>query len=55
MKRLLRILFGLPLAPIPMLLGTYIWMWDDSGESWSESVGAMTWWLASGQWEKLPD
>jgi len=55
MKRLLRILFGLPLAPIPMLLGTYIWMWDDTGESWSESVGAMTWYLASGQWEKLPD
>lgn len=54
MKRLLRILFGLTLCPIPMLLGTYIWMWSD-GKSWQESVGVFTWYLASGQWNKLPE
>lgn len=55
MKRILRILFGLPLCPFPMLLGTYVWMWSDDGETWSESVGAITWYLASGQWDKLPE
>jgi hypothetical protein len=38
-----------------MLLGTYVWMWSDEGESWIDSVGTMTWYLASGQWDKLPD
>lgn len=55
MKRLLRILFGLPLSPFPMLLGTYVWMWSNDNEGWMESVGSMTWYLASGQWNKLPD
>lgn len=55
MKRLLRILFGLPLCPLPMILGTYIWLWDDSGETWLQGPGQLTWWIASGQWDKLPD
>lgn len=55
MKQFLRILFGLPLCPFPMLLATYAWMWSDDEEGWMESIGLMTWHLASGQWEKLPD
>ena len=55
MKRLLRIIFGLPLCPFPMVLATWVWLWEDGNEGWLESVGAMTWWLASGQWERLPD
>ena len=55
MKRILRILFGLPLCIFPMTLATYAWMWSDDEEGWMESIGAMTWHLASGQWEKLPD
>lgn len=54
MKRLLRILFGLPMCPLPLFLGTYIWMWDDS-ENWWDAVGSAVWYLASGQWDKLPD
>ena len=55
MKRVLRIAFGLPLCIFPMLLGTYVWMWTDDEDSWWEGPGILTWWLASGQWEKLPD
>ena len=54
MKRLLRIAFGLPLSPIPVLLGTWIWLWEKDA-SWMEEVGAPFWYIASGQWDKLPD
>ena len=39
MKRLLRIAFGLPLSPFPILLATYIWMWSDDEEGWLEWDG----------------
>jgi hypothetical protein len=55
MKRLLRILFGLPLCPLPMLLGTWVWMWTDDDESWLQGPGQLTWYIASGQWDKLED
>ena len=55
MKQLLRILFGLPLCPVPMVLATWVWMWSSDKETWLESVGTMTWYLASGQWDKLPE
>lgn len=54
-KRFLRILVGLPLCPFPMFLATWIWLFEDEGEGWVESIGSMTWYLASGQWNKLPD
>ena len=53
MKRLLRIMIGLPLSPIPMFLGTWIWLWTNS-KSWKDTVGYFTWQLASGDWDKLP-
>jgi hypothetical protein len=55
MKRFLRILIGIPLSPFPMLLSTYVWLWNDEQESWLEGPGLLTWYLASGQWDKLPD
>ena len=55
MKRLLRIIFGLPLCLFPMILGTYVWLWDDNNETWLQGPGQLTWWVASGQWDKLPD
>jgi hypothetical protein len=54
MKRLLRILFGLPLCPFPLTIGTWIWLWERDAK-WSETVGQLTWWIASGQWDKLDD
>lgn len=54
MKRILRILFGLPLCPFPMIIGSWMWLWERD-MSWIEEVGMTTWWLASGQWDKLPD
>ena len=55
MKRLLRILVGLPLCWAPMFLATWVWLFHDGNEGWLESVGSLTWYLASGQWDKLPD
>ena len=54
MKRILRILVGLPLSPLPMLLATWVWLFEE-GISWWEAVGENTWNLASGQWDKLSD
>jgi hypothetical protein len=54
MKRLLRIMIGLPLSPFPMFLGTWIWLWT-SNKSWKDTVGYFTWQLASGDWDKLPE
>lgn len=54
-KRFIRIVFGLLFCPVPMLLSTYIWLWEDSDESWLNTTGTLTWYLASGQWDKLPD
>ena len=55
-KRLIRILFGVSICLIPMLLATYIWLFhDDDGETWVNTVGKYTWYLASGQWDKLPE
>jgi len=55
MKRILRILVGLPLCWVPMFLSTWVWLFQDGDEGWIDSVGSMTWYLASGQWDKLPD
>jgi hypothetical protein len=55
MKRILRILIGLPLCPAPLFVATWVWLFDDSGESWHDTVGVYTWYLASGQWDKLPE
>jgi hypothetical protein len=54
MKRLLRIIFGLPLCPFPLIAGTWIWLWEKDA-NWNETVGTLTWWVASGQWDKLDD
>ena len=54
MKRLLRIMIGLPLSPIPMFLGTWIWLWTNN-MPWVDAVGYFTWHLASGDWDKLPE
>ena len=53
-KKIIRILFGLPLAVIPMLLASWVWLFD-SEESWKDTVGKYSWYLISGQWEKLPE
>jgi len=55
MKRLLRIMIGLPLCPVPMFLATWIWLFSHTKDSWIESVGYLTWNLASGDWDKLPE
>lgn len=55
MKRILRIIVGLPLCPIPMFLSTWIWLFTDTQENWLESVGYFTWCLAIGDWDKLPE
>ena len=54
MKRIIRIPFGLIFCPLPLVLGTWIWLWGDE-DNWWEEVGLTTWWIASGQWNKLPD
>jgi hypothetical protein len=55
MKRILRIIIGLPLSTALMFLATWVWLWETTEESWMESVGLYTWYLASGDWDKLPD
>jgi hypothetical protein len=55
MKRILRIIVGLPLCPLPMFLGTWAWLFTDTRETWMESVGYLTWCLAIGDWDKLPE
>jgi len=55
MKRILRILVGITLGIIPMLLATWIWLFDSNNETWSESVGKYTWYLVSGDWDELPE
>jgi hypothetical protein len=55
MKRILRIMIGFPLFPIPMVLLTYIWLFTNDDTTWKESVGYFTWYLASGDWDKLPE
>ncbi len=54
MKRILRILVGLPLCPVLMFLATYIWLFTE-GETWFETVGRHVWHLATGDWNKLPE
>jgi hypothetical protein len=53
MKTVLRILLGIPLSPLPVLLGTWVWLWDSGKESWCEGPGLIAWYLISGQWDKL--
>ena len=53
MKRLLRIIIGSSLFPVPMFIGTWIWLFEDNKESWSEHVGKLVWELISGQWDKF--
>jgi hypothetical protein len=55
MKKIIRIMVGLPLCPIPMTLATWIWLFSDDNISWKESVGYYTWCIASGNWSKLPE
>jgi hypothetical protein len=55
MKRILRIMVGLPLSPFPMFLATWVWLFTTTEETWTESVGYYTWCLASGDWDKLPE
>ena len=53
MKRLLRIIVGSTLFPIPMFIGTWIWLFNNGEESWTKSVGKFLWELISGQWDKF--
>jgi hypothetical protein len=54
MKRILRIMVGLLISPFVMILSTYLWLFSDE-ETWVGSVGKFTWYLASGDWDKLPE
>lgn len=54
LKRVLRIMVGLPLSPIPMIVFTWVWLFTTTEETWVEGVGYYTWLLASGDWDKLP-
>ncbi len=55
MKRILRIPIGILVSPLPLIFGTFVWIFSFDDESWLEGPGQLTWWIASGQWEKLPD
>ncbi len=55
MKRFLRICIGTSLFVAPMVLSTWVWLFVSNKESWTESVGKFSWYLISGQWEKLPE
>lgn len=55
MKRILRIMIGLPLCVFPMFLATWAWLFTTTDESWLSTVGYDTWCLASGDWDKLPE
>lgn len=48
-------MIGLPLFPILMILATYFWWFEDDDTTWKESVGYFTWYIASGNWDKLLD
>ena len=54
MRRLLRIPIGLALCPVLCLIGTCMWLFEEDTD-WAEEVGTAMWYLASGQWSKLPD
>ena len=53
MKKKLRIIFGTCFFIVPMAIGTFIWLFTE--DKWNDTVGKYSWWLISGQWEKLPD
>jgi hypothetical protein len=55
MKRIIRILIGTLMCPLPLIFGTCVWIFSFDDETWLEGPGQLTWWIASGQWEKLPD
>ena len=54
MRRIIRTLIGIPLFPLLMFVGTWIWLWTDN-EDWLNMVGKYTWYFASGDWDKLPE
>lgn len=54
-KRILRIIIGIPSSITAGILATLIWVFIETDESWVDSIGLYMWWLASGQWEKLPE
>jgi len=53
MKRIIRIPFGILLCPVPILIGSIIWLFDEN--TTYGDVLEVTWHLVSGQWSKLPD
>ena len=54
MKQLIRIPFGVIFCPMALLVGTWVWLFEED-VSWWEEVGITVWHLASGQWNKLPE
>ncbi len=54
MKQIIRIPFGIMFCPIVLFVGTFIWLFEED-MGWWEDVGTTTWYLASGQWNKLPE
>ncbi len=55
MKIFCRIILGLLFFPLPLFLGTWIWLFTIGKESWSENVGKLVWQFISGQWDNFLD
>ena len=53
MKRIIRIPIGILLCPMPLFIGSLMWLWEE--EMRYSEVVEVAWYLASGQWNKLPD
>ncbi len=54
MKRLIRIPLGIMFAPLLLVAGTYIWLFEKD-MSWGRDVGIHMWNLVSGQWDEFLD
>jgi len=55
MKQTFRIIIGLAIFPVPLIVGTWIWLWENKNIGWLDTIGLFTWHLVSGNWDKLPD
>ena len=51
MRRLFRIILGIPICFIPLIIGSIAWIFDDSIQY--KNVLLLTWYVLSGDWSKI--
>ncbi len=57
-KRILRIIVGIPLSLIAIIIGGWLWLFDDNGKRGfcgDQDLIETPFYLATGQWDKMID